>query len=160
LSDQRTSVCSRSDPPANDNSRIKHRVCIGNRQEMNNETSQLSPHRKDKASLGRFNKPFIIATFKYNTRTMTSPHKVYKLRNYVISQGIDVIFHQETKILHSKEEANLQTSHLTDGTKFIHGSATREVNARGTSGDIAALILSANAPNIVDTQLIILRILT
>ena len=83
---------------------------------------------------------------------MTAPHKIGEIRNYMIQEKIDILFVQETKIIHGKGEADIRSSTLTDGTKFIHGTARLGKENRGSTGGIAV-------HNITEYQFLFHRIL-
>ncbi len=91
---------------------------------------------------------------------MKTSHIIGELRNFMIQNNLDIIFVQETKIIHYKEEPTILISSLSDGTKLIHGTARPGKNNKGSpSGGLAAYISPANANNIVDIQFLANRFL-
>ena len=85
------------------------------------KTINLEKAKSKSGKLVRFNKNFSIATF--NIRSMNAPHKISELKNLMKNLQIDILFVQETKIIHYKDEPNIKETKLSDGTKYIHRSA-------------------------------------
>ena len=90
---------------------------------------------------------------------MKAPHKINELRNFMKNQHIDILFVQETKIIHYKEEPNIKETKLSDGTKYIHSTAIPGKNNKGASGGMAALVSPHSADHIVEVKAISSRIL-
>jgi exonuclease III len=77
----------------------------------------------------------------------------------MIQRNIDVLMLQETKHIHHKDQPPISDIRLSDGSRYIHLTATPGANGRGASGGLAFLISPANANYVSITKQLSSRIL-